>query len=131
MADQLTPAQDELEHPALLAAEPQRPRLPAVYEVRLFPPSPDPSPIRLQARAGHSADCRTAPLTGRRKELVGKGAYGGVYKGIHNATGAVVALKVSSAPSWGEDAECGSDHSPRSGYSTPIANVCPPPLIRR
>ncbi|SCV74740.1 BQ2448_7769 [Microbotryum intermedium] len=29
-----------------------------------------------------------------RKELVGKGAYGGVYKGIHNATGLVVALKV-------------------------------------
>ncbi|GAA5902415.1 uncharacterized protein JCM6883_001402 [Sporobolomyces salmoneus] len=29
-----------------------------------------------------------------RKELVGKGAYGGVYKGIHNPTGTVVALKV-------------------------------------
>ncbi|KPV72977.1 uncharacterized protein RHOBADRAFT_17325 [Rhodotorula graminis WP1] len=29
-----------------------------------------------------------------RKELVGKGAYGGVYKGIHNDTGTVVALKV-------------------------------------
>lgn len=29
-----------------------------------------------------------------RKELVGKGAYGGVYKGIHNPTGQVVALKV-------------------------------------
>ncbi|SCZ97931.1 BZ3500_MvSof-1268-A1-R1_Chr3-3g06464 [Microbotryum saponariae] len=32
-----------------------------------------------------------------RKELVGKGAYGGVYKGIHNATGLVVALKVSQS----------------------------------
>lgn len=29
-----------------------------------------------------------------RKELVGKGAYGGVYKGIHTPTGLVVALKV-------------------------------------
>ncbi|GAA5853960.1 hypothetical protein JCM8547_008170 [Rhodosporidiobolus lusitaniae] len=29
-----------------------------------------------------------------RKELVGKGAYGGVYKGIHNETGTIVALKV-------------------------------------
>ncbi|GAA5987308.1 hypothetical protein JCM11641_002678 [Rhodosporidiobolus odoratus] len=29
-----------------------------------------------------------------RKELVGKGAYGGVYKGIHNQTGTIVALKV-------------------------------------
>ncbi|KAK4056395.1 kinase that interacts with cdc31p [Microbotryomycetes sp. JL221] len=29
-----------------------------------------------------------------RKELVGKGAYGGVYKGVHNPTGLVVALKV-------------------------------------
>ncbi|GAA5943405.1 uncharacterized protein JCM15063_002940 [Sporobolomyces koalae] len=30
----------------------------------------------------------------QRKELVGKGAYGGVYKGIHTPTGTVVALKV-------------------------------------
>ncbi|GAA6011148.1 hypothetical protein JCM10207_005513 [Rhodosporidiobolus poonsookiae] len=29
-----------------------------------------------------------------RKELVGKGAYGGVYKGIHNDSGTIVALKV-------------------------------------
>ncbi|KAK4051572.1 kinase that interacts with cdc31p [Microbotryomycetes sp. JL201] len=29
-----------------------------------------------------------------RKELVGKGAYGGVYKGVHKPTGLVVALKV-------------------------------------
>lgn len=29
-----------------------------------------------------------------KKELVGKGAYGGVYKGIHNSTGTIVALKV-------------------------------------
>ncbi|CEQ41140.1 SPOSA6832_02819, partial [Sporobolomyces salmonicolor] len=29
-----------------------------------------------------------------RKELVGKGAYGGVYKGVHNESGTVVALKV-------------------------------------
>lgn len=33
-------------------------------------------------------------LSYNSKELVGKGAYGGVYKGIHNATGTVVALKV-------------------------------------
>lgn len=29
-----------------------------------------------------------------RKELFGKGAYGGVYKAVHNPTGTVVALKV-------------------------------------
>ena len=28
-----------------------------------------------------------------RKEIVGKGAYGQVYKGVHNPTGQVVALK--------------------------------------
>ncbi|GAA6056236.1 hypothetical protein JCM3770_002101 [Rhodotorula araucariae] len=44
--------------------------------------------------AAHKAG--TAPVSQifTRKELVGKGAYGGVYKGVHNDTGTVVALKV-------------------------------------
>lgn len=36
----------------------------------------------------------TASHVDDRVELVGKGAYGGVYKGVHNPTGTVVALKV-------------------------------------
>ena len=45
------------------------------------------------AARGHHHPVDVAHLF-TRKELVGKGAYGGVYKGIHNETGTVVALKV-------------------------------------
>ncbi|KAI5479509.1 protein-serine/threonine kinase [Pseudohyphozyma bogoriensis] len=49
------------------------------------------SAILLSIRNGGTSDVKSLFT---RKELVGKGAYGGVYKGVHNPTGTVVALKV-------------------------------------
>ncbi|KAM0789772.1 hypothetical protein ACM66B_006625 [Microbotryomycetes sp. NB124-2] len=49
--------------------------------------------ILAQQRGGLASNLPVDQLF-TRKELVGKGAYGGVYKGVHNPTGLVVALKV-------------------------------------
>lgn len=49
---------------------------------------PSPGQACAEARTDHRLGIH------RRQELVGKGAYGGVYKGLHVPSGRVVALKV-------------------------------------
>ena len=69
-----------------------------------MPPTGPPTAAVVQARIAQEAHLPVTQIF-RRLEMVGKGAYGSVHKGVHVSTGFIIALKIIDLDIADDDVE--------------------------